>query len=71
MPYNANIPPLEIIESRLDKFSRLNFLGSAAIFSGMDKDQIAEILVEIGMLLELKGENPFKTRAYANAARTH
>jgi DNA polymerase (family X) len=36
----------------------------------MDKDQIAEILSEIGALLELKGENPFKTRAYANAART-
>src|SRR5260370_16891805 len=35
----------------------------------MDKDQVAEILVEIGTLLELKGENPFKTRAYANAAR--
>jgi len=26
--------------------------------------------VEIGVLLELKGENPFKTRAYGNAART-
>ncbi len=35
----------------------------------MDKEQVAEILVEIGTLLELKGENPFKTRAYANAAR--
>jgi DNA polymerase (family X) len=35
----------------------------------MDKSKIAEILVEIGMLLELKGENPFKTRAYGNAAR--
>src|SRR5271165_1256379 len=35
----------------------------------MDKDQIAAVLVEIGVLLELKGENPFKTRAYANAAR--
>jgi DNA polymerase (family 10) len=35
----------------------------------MDKDRIAEILSEIGVLLELKGENPFKTRAYANAAR--
>src|SRR5262245_20392347 len=35
----------------------------------MDKDRVAEILVEIGILLELKGENPFKTRAYANAAR--
>ena len=35
----------------------------------MDKEQVAEILVEIGVLLELKGENPFKTRAYANGAR--
>ena len=35
----------------------------------MDKEKIAEILSEIGILLELKGENPFKTRAYANAAR--
>jgi DNA polymerase (family 10) len=35
----------------------------------MDKEQVAEILVEIGTLLELKGENPFKTRAYVNAAR--
>ena len=35
----------------------------------MDKDQIAGVLAEIGVLLELKGENPFKTRAYANAAR--
>jgi DNA polymerase (family X) len=36
----------------------------------MDKDRVAEILLEIGVLLELKGENPFKTRAYQNAART-
>src|ERR1700677_1372348 len=36
----------------------------------MDKDRIAEILSEIGVLLDLKGENPFKSRAYANAART-
>ena len=35
----------------------------------MDKEQVADILGEIGVLLELKGENPFKTRAYANAAR--
>src|SRR5437763_13028588 len=35
----------------------------------MDRDRVVEILNEIGTLLELKGENPFKTRAYANAAR--
>jgi DNA polymerase (family 10) len=36
----------------------------------MDKGQIADVLSEIGTLLELKGEVVFKTRAYANAART-
>jgi DNA polymerase (family 10) len=33
------------------------------------KDTIADILEHIGQLLELKGENHFKTRAYQNAAR--
>src|ERR1700736_902370 len=36
----------------------------------MTKSQIAEILQEIATLLELKDENPFKIRAYANAARS-
>jgi DNA polymerase (family 10) len=36
----------------------------------MKRDEVAAILEEIGVLLELKGENPFKTRAYHNAART-
>src|SRR5207248_8803794 len=36
----------------------------------MTKSQIAQVLEEIGTLLELKGENPFKIRAYANAARS-
>lgn len=36
----------------------------------MNKKDIAKILEEIGVLLEIKGENPFKSRAYVNAART-
>src|SRR5207245_9701118 len=36
----------------------------------MTKSQIAEVLKEIATLLELKDENPFKIRAYANAARS-
>jgi DNA polymerase (family 10) len=36
----------------------------------MDKNQIAEILQEISVMLELKGENRFKCIAYSNAART-
>lgn len=49
--------------------SRFAATPSASIFRRMDKDKVAEVLVEIGTLLELKGENPFKTRAYANGAR--
>lgn len=35
----------------------------------MDKDRVVEILGNIAVLLDLKGENPFKSRAYVNAAR--
>ena len=35
----------------------------------MSKEEIIEIFEQIARLLELKGENPFKIRAYANAAR--
>ncbi len=36
----------------------------------MDKNDIADVLREIGVLLDLKGENRFKSLAYAGAART-
>ncbi len=36
----------------------------------MDKATIADVLEKIATLLELKGENPFKIRAYVNAARS-
>lgn len=35
----------------------------------MNKDDIITVLENIARLLELKGENPFKVRAYTNAAR--
>ncbi len=35
----------------------------------MTKNEIADVLAEIGTLLELKGENPFKVRAYQAGAR--
>jgi DNA polymerase (family X) len=34
----------------------------------MNKSEVAEILEQIGILLDLQGENPFKIRAYENAA---
>jgi DNA polymerase (family 10) len=36
----------------------------------MTKSEIAAVLEEVAALLELKGENPFKIRAYTNAARS-
>lgn len=35
----------------------------------MTKNEIADVLSEIGLLLELQGENPFKVRAYQSGAR--
>ncbi|HSQ60819.1 MAG TPA: DNA polymerase/3'-5' exonuclease PolX [Acidobacteriota bacterium] len=35
----------------------------------MDKRDVSRTLSEIAVLLELKGENPFRVRAYENAAR--
>ena len=43
---------------------------SSLSVSRMTKVEVAQVLEEIGTLLELKGENPFKIRAYANAARS-
>jgi len=36
----------------------------------LEKREVVRLLEEIALLLELKGENPFKARAYSNAART-
>jgi len=36
----------------------------------MTNKEVAEVLEEIAVLLELSGENPFKARAYVNVART-
>lgn len=35
----------------------------------MTNKEIAEVLAEVATLMELKGENPFRSRAYQNAAR--
>ena len=50
----------------------LNFELSICVTPYCDswtKTKSHEVLTEIGVLLELKGENPFKTRAYGNGAR--
>lgn len=41
----------------------------ATIASSMDNKTIEATLLEIARILDLKGENPFKVRAYENAAR--
>jgi len=35
----------------------------------MNRKEVAAILEEIALLLELSGENPFKARSYENVAR--
>ena len=34
----------------------------------MKNNEIADVLTQIGTLLELRGENPFKVRAYGSGA---
>jgi len=36
----------------------------------MDKKDVAAVLEEIALLMELKGENPFRIRSFVNGART-
>jgi DNA polymerase (family 10) len=38
--------------------------------SRLDSKGISTVLQEVALLLELKGENPFKVKAYSNAARS-
>ena len=42
----------------------------SAAFPTMTREKLAEVLEEIALLLELKGENPFKIRAYRQGADT-
>ena len=44
--------------------------GTLSAATCMDNLAIARVLAEIGDLLEIKDENPFKIRAYRNAAET-
>jgi DNA polymerase (family 10) len=44
-------------------------LAAWCFLFAVNKTEIAAVLVEIGTLLELKGENPFKIRAYQSGAR--
>jgi DNA polymerase (family 10) len=55
------------ISSRNDRACAVR--GTALAFLAMDKSEIAQIFEEIAVLLELKGENPFKARAYTVGAR--
>src|ERR687898_498569 len=43
---------------------------TASVATCMDNLAIARVFAEIGDLLEIKNENPFKIRAYRNAAET-
>ncbi len=36
----------------------------------MENPKVAQVFEEVADLLEIQGENPFRVRAYRNAART-
>ena len=50
--------------------ARLAGRGNLLLNDGMEVREIVARLEEIGTLLELMGENPFKVRAYQSGART-
>src|SRR5476651_1547059 len=52
-----------------DASSGVEFGGTPGWNGAMTKNEIADVLAEIGTLMELKGENPFKVRAYSAGAR--
>jgi DNA polymerase (family X) len=58
------------LDSRLAQNPVLTNLSSLYDNRIMGNKSIPQVLEEIGMLLEIKGENQFKTRAYYNAAKT-
>lgn len=51
------------IRKKVSRFGRVRYVG------GVNKNEIADVLNEIALLLDLKGENPFKIRAYQTGAR--
>lgn len=65
----AKLKRRELADAPVTDCSALGTGNGSHHIRRMDKDRVAEILVEIGVLLELKGENPFKTRAYSSVAR--
>jgi DNA polymerase (family 10) len=45
-------------------------MGASGLPGGrVNKKEIAQVLDEMALLMDIRGENPFKVRAYANAAR--
>ncbi len=47
-----------------------HLIAKAQFMEETDKDRVSDVLEEIGKMLALKDENPFKIRAYEDAART-
>jgi DNA polymerase (family 10) len=60
---------VEVATLRLRVFA-LQKSREGVVLVGVNKNEIADVLNDIAVLLELKGENPFKTRAYQTGART-
>jgi DNA polymerase (family X) len=57
------------IKNDAHKWADYNYIPCFVMTEKIRKNQVARILEDIGTLLDLKGESPFKSRAYYNAAR--
>ncbi len=53
----------------MQRFLGMVFRVPVVLLGSVTKKDIADVLGDIAVLLELKGENPFKIRAYQNGAR--
>ena len=58
-----------VCEIALDRKEKVFLRTVSAILCPVTKNEIADVLNEIAVLLDLKGENPFKIRAYQSGAR--
>jgi DNA polymerase (family 10) len=64
------VPAERNAAARSQAIDATNFPRNIPQVESMNKEQIVEVLETIATLLDLKEENPFKIRAYTNAARS-
>ena len=70
VPVAVGVPAGVLDQTTRGSFRRFALLAQTFPVQPMKKEQVVEVLETIATLLELQEENPFKIRAYTNAARS-